>query len=268
MPPRHLGTILELLETGECPRECRPALLEVLEAGDPKMKLRALEFTPELIEGDRIALLHVDLVEDSEEETEVRARAAEALGPALERAGHAVRGEASEASPLSREGYRSIQQRLESFYRSASAPDCVRRRVLATSARAPEQWHRGAIRAAWNSDDPKWRRTAVSAMERLSGFREPLAEALRDDDPKVVCRALRAAAGRDDIPGATEIYIEYALDDTNRCECRIAAIEGLRLSPSKRALEALERLRHCPTDEIAGTATWALDEWRVYNQSS
>lgn len=267
MSPRHLGTILGLLKTGESPRESRPALLAALESDDPDMKHRALEFSAELIDGDRMALRHVELVEDPGEETRVRVRAAEALGPVLESARDRARGGRAKGSPISAEGYRRIQRRFERFYRSAQAPKIVRRRVLEASVRSPEDWHRGAIRAAWNSADPAWRRTAVTAMGRLVGFREVLAEALEDEDPGVVCRALRATAGRDDISGVPETFIEYATAPDHPCECRLAAIEALRFVQSRRAREVLSHLTHSRDDEIAGTAAWALDEWRIYNEN-
>jgi len=265
MSSRPLGEILELLETGECPRESRPALLEILGGGDPDMKLRALEFTAELIEGDEMAERHLELVEDSEERTDVRARAAVALGPAMELCDWGDWESPYDPPPLSRRFFQEIQDRLQRLYRTASVPELVRRRVLESSVRAPRDWHEGAVRAAWCGDDAEWRQTAVFAMGRLAGFEEMLGEALEADDERIVCEALRAAGGREEVPGAVDTAMEYARDGTAPTDCRLAAIEGLRFVDSPEAYDLLERLARSADECVAGTAAWALDEWQIFN---
>jgi hypothetical protein len=52
----------------------------------------------------------------------------------------------------------------------ASVPTDVRRRILEASVRAPQDWHRDAIRAAYASDDDVWRLTAVFCMRSVRGF--------------------------------------------------------------------------------------------------
>lgn len=265
MSIRPLGEILELLETGECPRESRPALLEILGGGDPDMKLRALEFTAELIEGDEMAERHLDLVEDSEEHTDVRARAAVALGPALELCDWGDWERPYDPPPLSRRFFDEMQDRFEKLHRSASVPKLVRRRILESSVRAPRAWHRGAVRAAWCGDDLEWRKTAVFAMGRLAGFEEMLGEALEADDERLVCEALRAAGGREDVPGAVETAMARARNAEASTDCRLAAIEGLRFVDSHEAYNLLERLARSADECVAGTAAWALDEWQIFN---
>lgn len=270
MSARELGEILDLLETGECPRESKPALTKILRGDAPDLKLRALEFTADLIDDDRFARLHIDLVEDDRERTDVRARAAVVLGPTLELCDYAAWETQSwdsgfERPPISQSCFREIQERLERVYRTAEAPKLVRRRVLESAVRAPQDWQRGAVRAAWNGDDPEWRRTAVFAMGRLAGFEETLEAALEADDGTIVCEAMRAAAGNASVDGITETCLAYARDDDAPLDCRLAAIEGLRFADSPEVFNLLELLTDSSDDDIAGTAAWALDEWHIYN---
>lgn len=265
MSPPQLGEILDLLETGECPWESQPALMKILEGDDSKMKLRALEFTSDLIDKDAFALRHLDIVEDGSERTKVRARAAIALGPTIELCGYGFWDDPYDPPPLSRECFRQIQRRFERLYRSADVPKLVRRRALEASVRAPQEWHRGAIRAAWNGEDPEWRRTAVYAMGEVGGFESALSDALDADDKRIVCQALRAAANQDGVPGARKKILHFARTPQAPRGCRIAAIEALRFVSSPDAFSLLDRLTHDRDDEVAGTAAWALDEWTIYN---
>jgi hypothetical protein len=266
MSGRHLGTILGLLEIGECPKDCRSALFEILEGDDPDLKLRALEFTSGLVDGDPTALRHLELVEATGEPSEVRARAASALAPALEEYGSGWE-DPYRSRALSRDGYRRVQNRLERVYRQAMAPKLVRRRVLEASARAPESWHRGAIRAAWKEADAAWRRTAVHAMGYVDGFEGALTEALKVDDQRIVAAALRSVANCGRVGDAAEVLVGYACSGDCSCECRVAAIEGLRFVSSRRARRVLDRLTDSPDDDVAGTAAWALDEWYIRHGS-
>lgn len=264
MSPRQLGEILDLLETGECPHEAKPALLKILQGDQPELKLRALEFTAELIDSDVVAEPHVALVEDDDEQTQVRARAAVALGPTLELCDYASWQSSWDPPPISKTFFHNIQRRFERLYRSASTPKLVRRRVLESSVRAPQDWQRGAVRAAWMGEDPQWRQTAVFAMGRLSGFRNELAEALEADDPKILCEAIRSAAGGE-IPGAAQRFLALAQSTDCPADCRLAAIEALRFVEDTEAFTVLDDLRYDPDDEVAGAAAWAFDEWNVYH---
>ncbi len=265
VPARTLQEILELLETGECPRESRPALVEILDGDDADMKLRALEFTAELIDDDEMAELHLELVESDDERTDVRARAAVALGPALELCEWGSWEAPYDRPPLSKRCFERTQKRLERLYRRAGVPKLVRRRVLEASVRAPCEWHRGVVRAAWQGGDPEWRCTAVLAMGEIGGFEELLGEALEADDERLVCQALRSAAGREGVPGAEAKLLEYARNRAVSTECRLAAIEGLRFVDSREAPRLLEELSRSSDNEVAGTAAWALDEWNVFH---
>ncbi len=44
--------------------------------------------------------------------------------------------------------------------------------------RAPQDWHAGAIRAAYLCGDNDWVLTAVFAMSRIRGFEDQILEAL------------------------------------------------------------------------------------------
>src|SRR5690606_36527763 len=73
-------------------------------------------------------------------------------------------------------------------------PSEVRRRVLEASARAPSDWHKDAIRAAYYSGDDAWRLTAVTAMRYVASFEEQILEAAEDGEGRLLEEALRAVA--------------------------------------------------------------------------
>src|SRR5712692_1724573 len=78
----------------------------------------------------------------------VRGQAAISLGPVLE---HADTGSFEDADdlPITERSFREIQESLHELYLDANVPSDVRRRILEASVRAPQAWHRAAIRAAY-----------------------------------------------------------------------------------------------------------------------
>jgi hypothetical protein len=95
---------------------------------------------------------------------EIRGRAAISLGPVLEHADTEGFEDADDL-PITERTFHRIQEPLRKLYVDASVPKEVRRRILEAAVRAPQDWHRDAIRAAYGSGDEAWRLTAA----RLAG---------------------------------------------------------------------------------------------------
>ena len=131
------------------------------------------------------------------EPAELRAKAVISLGPVLEEAETEILDgdefDDPDAVPISLKTFRKIQQTLRTIYLDAAAPKAVRRRTLETAVRAPVEWHSGAIRTAWASQDPEWKLTAVFCMRYVRGFDKEILEALESADSKIRYEAVHAA---------------------------------------------------------------------------
>jgi hypothetical protein len=101
--------------------------------------------------------------------------------------------EDAEDLPISERTFHRIQEALCTLYMDASVPTDVRRRILEASVRAPQDWHRDAIRAAYSSDDDVWRLTAVFCMRSVRGFDAQILEALDSANPDIHYDAVIAA---------------------------------------------------------------------------
>ena len=94
---------------------------------------------------------------------------------------------------LSEEVFLDIQQSLRELFLDADVPEDVRRRILETSVRAPQNRHRDAVRAAYSSGDGAWRLTVVFCIRFISGFDDQILEALCSDAPDLRYEAVCAA---------------------------------------------------------------------------
>ena len=86
---------------------------------------------------------------------------------------------------------------LQKLYLDNSVPKEVRRRILEASVRAPEDWHKDAIKSAYLSGDQEWMLTAVFSMRWVRGFDEQILEALKNADPEIHYEAVNAAGDRE-----------------------------------------------------------------------
>lgn len=146
---------------------------------------------------DDLACALLGVVRDGGRSNTVRARAAIALGPVLEWIDEALTYDAPFESPISRQSFEGTRRALRETHDDADAPTDVRRAALEASIRAPEQWHRHAVEAAWAHDDPRWRMTAVFCMRWIDGFESEIVEALTDDDADVRHEAVTTAVERE-----------------------------------------------------------------------
>jgi hypothetical protein len=141
---------------------------------------------------DELAAALLAILRSRDESEEIRARAAISLGPALEQAD--VEGfEDPDEVPIAERTFHEIRDALRELYLDGGVPKEVRRRILEASVRAPQDWHQGAVRAAYSANDTTWRLTAVFCMQFIRGFEEQILEALDSKNPDIHREAVLAA---------------------------------------------------------------------------
>jgi hypothetical protein len=239
----------------ELPDEARQVLATSLESPDPEVRLEAVEMLAHSLD-DGLALRGLEIARSDPEE-EIRAAAASALAPALAAVIAARADGDAPAPPLSSEAFEAVRQGLRLLYYDSGSTKEVRRRALESSVQAPDQWLEGATRAAWASDDPEWRTTAVFCMTRLPGFEVELEEALRDRQPGVRLEAARAV-GDAGLLGAAPRLLALARAADEEGLVRMAAMESLALLGDRGAIPHLRELAGVADPELAFAARAAL----------
>ena len=100
--------------------------------------------------------------------------------------------------PISKKVFDRIQEALRKAYLGGEgSPKELRRRALEASVRAPQDWHREAVRTAYESGDEEWKLTAVFSMRWIDGFDKEIVEALDSPNSDIQFEAVRAAADRE-----------------------------------------------------------------------
>jgi len=213
--------------------------------------------TDELVE----ALLTV--LQDPAEPAALRSQAAVPLGPILEYADEFSPEDVAgilpvlDAPPLSPGELQRIQALLHKVYQDGSVPEPVRRQILEASVRAPQDWHRAAIRAAYSTGRRDWMLTAVWCMRFVVGFGEQILEALLSDDPQIQFHAVRAAGnwGLD----AAWPYVASLIDSEETVkDVLLAAIEAAACIRPREAADFLLDLLHSGDDDVVETVHQAL----------
>jgi HEAT repeat protein len=212
----------------EWPEDTDKMLLEVLvnERASAADRLIAAELAGDIIVmNDEIADALLSIAQSKDHSEELRGRAAISLGPVLELA-DTDGFDDPEDIPISESAYHKIRDLLYRLYTDASVPKKVRRRILEASVRAPQDWHKGAVRAAYYSDDEDWRLTAVFSMRWIRGFEREILEALESDNQDVHYEAV-CAAGNWEIDAAwSHISALVTSPDTEKF-LLMAAIEAV-----------------------------------------
>ena len=239
----------------EMPEEARQVLVTSLASDEPEVRLEAVEMLAHSLD-DELALRGLEIARSDPEE-EIRSAAASALAPALAAVVAARQDPEAPAPPLSDEGFEKVRQGLRLLYHDSESSKEVRRRALEASAQAPDAWLVGAARAAWASDDPEWRTTAIFCMTRLTGFDAELVDALRDRQPAVRLEAARAA-GDAGLRGAGPRLLALAQAADEEGLVRMAAMESLALLGDRSAVGPLRELAASADPELAFAARAAL----------
>ena len=144
---------------------------------------------------DDLAEVLMRVVSDPDETEIVRAKAVISFGPALELADTEGFDDPLDLDtvPISEEMFHKIQEGLRNLYLGNTASKEVRRRILEASVRAPQEWHRDAVRQAWSSGDRDWMLTAVFCMKSIRGFDNEILQALKSEDGEIRAEAAEAA---------------------------------------------------------------------------
>lgn len=189
---------LARLEPWNWPEEAGQLLLDALRDDGlaPADRMIAVELAGNfVVVNDELVAELISVVADAEASQELRARAVIALGPALE-SGDTDGFDEDYGGPISERCFLETNEALRELFRDPEIPKEVRRRVLEASVRAPQDWHREAIREAYASTDEDWKLTAVFAMEFVGGFDDEILDALGSENDEIEYQAVCAAGAR------------------------------------------------------------------------
>jgi len=200
----------------------------------------------------------ITVVCSHEESAELRSTAAIALGPGLEDSFAGDYEDIEDPPALSELFVQKIQKMLRDIYLDADAPKSVRRSVLEASVRDPQEWHAGAIKSAYNSDDAEWKLTAVFCMNYIKGFETQILESLTSSNPHIRYHAVNAA-GNWEIDAAWPHIVRLVTSDNVDKSLRIAAIKAAA-SIRPHESDILEPLVDSDDEDISETAMEALAE--------
>ena len=239
-----------------------------LESEDSKERRLAINLAHEIVTDEVAEKLLGILLSDGPDD--LRASAAIPFGPALEEYYTMYDLEDdffdSDEEILSKKRYDETQKTFKQLYHDSETPKLVRRRVLEASVRSPEDWHEGAIRSAYHSDDDEWLLTAVFCMGEVNAdFDSEVLEALHHDSLEIRVEAVRAAGNMELSQAAKEI-LSLAASETEDRDLRVAAIEALPYLQPDGAFEVLEKLEHSKSGEIAEAAEEAMHEFLAFSE--
>lgn len=205
---------------------------------------------------DTLVAAMLDVIVSAQDSIEVRSQAAISLGPVLEFADTDGFDDPDEV-PIRERTFDTVVETLQKLYTDADVPNPVRRRILEASVRAPRDWHRGAVRAAYRCDDEDWNLTAVFAMRWIRGFDEEIVEALRSDNKDIHYEAV-CAAGAWEIDAAWPHVSALIHDAGTARPLLLAAIDATASIRPDEAGELLADLADSDDEELAEAVQEAL----------
>jgi len=234
--------LLKILADREADESRRLVAVEL--AGDPTV------ISDEIVDG----LLSVSRSRDEPER--LRAMAAISLGPILEQAD--MDGfEDRDSVPIAEATFRRIQESLRELYMDAGVPKEVRRRVLESSVRAPQDWHQDVVRAAYAGTDEDWKLTALFSMRWVRGFEEQILEALDSENEGLLYQAL-CAAGNWGLAEAWPRVSGLVSSGNTEKELLLAAIDATVCIRPEEAGETLVDLLDSGDEEVVEAVHTAL----------
>lgn len=222
-------------------------------------RLLAVEMAGQLtVMDDEVAEMLLAILGDSTESDQIRARAAIALGPALEDADTSEFDDEYAAPAITEQVFVRIRERLRAVYNDQNAPKQVRRRALEAAVRAPDDWHQDALRKAWASGDAEWKLTAVFGMRWVPGdFNKPVLDALTSRD-SVLRREGVLAAGQRELDAAWPHIAKLVLSKDTEKPLLLAAIDAAAAIRPDEAPELLSGLAGSEDEDIADAVEEAL----------
>ena len=249
----------------EWPPDAKETIHKVLldKRADESDRLLATELASNIVVmDDEIAGSLLAILRSSEEPERLRGRAAISLGPVLEMADtEEFDGEFDDpdAVPVTEQTFHNLKDSLHELYRDEKTPKELRRRILEGSVRAPQDWHRDAIQAAYSSGDKDWTLTAVFGMGWVHGFDDQIMEALESTDADIHREAV-VAAGNQELDAAWPHVVALVEDGSAPKPLLLAAIEAVGYIRPQEAGAVLIRLHNSTHDkEIAQAADEAIE---------
>jgi hypothetical protein len=242
------------------PEQAGKALLAVLrdeKAAESDRRLAAELAGDVTVMDDDIARVLISIVENSAMSEGIRGCAAISLGPALEEADLDGFDDADNPPAVTEPTFRRIREFLRQGYADLSMPDEVRRRILEASVRAPQNWHRAAIRTAFARDDEQWQLTAAFCMQFVEGLEDQIEEALHSTNPDIYYAAV-VASGNWGVQAAwphVAALLTSGSTDRSLLLAAIAAAPGFRQGD---AAEVLADLLDSDDEEIVSAVEEAL----------
>jgi hypothetical protein len=193
---------------------------------------------------------------DGDESENLRGTAAISLGPAIEYA-DIDEFEDPDNVPITEPMFHRVQETLHRLYTDAGVPKKVRRYALEASVRAPQPWHRDAVRAGYASGDRDWNLTAVFCMRFVSGFDAQILESLESLNPDIHYEAV-CAAGNWQVDTAWPHIAALVTSKETEKPLLLAAIEAAAFIRPHEAPEILGHLLDSLDEDIADAAYEAL----------
>ena len=224
----------------------------------PSDRLAAADMAGNLVVmNDQLADALLVILRDATEPDDLRATAAIAFGPVLERTDTSGFDDPHDEPPISRATFETIRETLHKLYLDESLPKEVRRRILEGSVRSHDAWHKTAIRTAYASGDREWMLTAVFGMRWIRGFEKQILDALQSNDSEIHCEAVHAAGNWELDPAWSHVVTLVEDPDTPKplLLAAIGAVGGIR---PQEATEILEDLADSGDPEIAEAAEDAI----------
>lgn len=264
MSEPHFGLdLLQNIEPWQWPQEAAKTILDALSDRQTKAseRLIAADMAGDMVVmNEDIAEALIGVVGDATEPVDLRAQAAISFGPVLEQTDVDGFDEwlvGEDGPPISQETFDKIRELLQQVHFDPSAPKEVRRRALEAAVRAPEEWHRNAIKKAYASGDREWMLTAVFGMRYVKGFNGPILEALNSKDEEIHFEAINAAGDRQLDPAWPHVkaLIQNAKTPNTLL---LAAIEAVSTIRPGEARDVLDHLTDSEDEEIAEAAEEAI----------
>ena len=251
---------LETTPPWEWPQNAGETLAKCLR--DPKTpapdRLTAAELAGDLVVmDDDIARLLLGILRNSNEPEDLRAKAAISLGPALEQTDIEGFDDDLSEPPISEPIFNEAQQALRKIHGDANEPKLLRRRALEASVRAPQDWHKSAISAAYSSGDEEWKLTGVFGMRWVGGFERQILETLGSPNSDLEYEAV-SAAGAQEVKKAWPHILGLLESRTTEKSLLIAAIEAAGSVNPEEATPILTEFTGSEDEDIADAASDAL----------
>ncbi len=243
----------------EWPEDAAVTILASLrdEQADASERLLAAELAGDtVVVDDELADALLSMANNDNEVEALRGQAAISLGPCLEQT-DIDEFEDPDDALISEEMFQRVQETLRELYANASTPDPVRRRVLEASVRAPQDWHKDAIRAAFSSNDESWKLTAVFCMRFVRGFNDQILEALESENEDIYYEAVRAAGNWEAHAAWPHILSIITGEGTDK-PLLLAAIEAAAGVNPHEAMEVLVDLADSDDEDIVEAVDEAM----------